>query len=162
MIANIDRFMHDKMAATAVEYALIAGGLFAAVMVVAIRLAIRQHIKVLDARHGLASKLAALGSEWRHWPFMDRQEFRAMVCAAGGTYPLSKFLPSRILEGGLVAAGTIFVLVITIIAHSADKSYSVGEFDTWELRPSFDPMHPAEVKAQAENQWGAPEHAWDE
>jgi Flp pilus assembly pilin Flp len=146
MVADIERFMHDKMAATAVEYALIAGGLFAAVMVVAIRLAIRQHIKVLDARHGLASKLAALGSEWRHWPFMDRQEFRAMVCAAGGTYPLSKFLPSRILEG----------------AHSADKSYSVGEFDTWELRPSFDPMHPAEVKAQAENQWGAPEHAWDE
>src|ERR1700730_5474980 len=121
MVADIERFMHDKMAATAVEYALIAGGLFAAVMVVAIRLAIRQHIKVLDARHGLASKLAALGSEWRHWPFMDRQEFRAMVCAAGGTYPLSKFLTSRILEGGLVAAGTIFVLVITIIAHTADK-----------------------------------------
>jgi Flp pilus assembly pilin Flp len=41
MVANIERFMHDKMAATAVEYALIAGGLFAAVMVVAIRLAIR-------------------------------------------------------------------------------------------------------------------------
>jgi Flp pilus assembly pilin Flp len=41
MIKNIERFMHDKMAATAVDYALIAGGLSAAIMVVAIRLALR-------------------------------------------------------------------------------------------------------------------------
>jgi Flp pilus assembly pilin Flp len=40
MIKNVERFMHDKMATVAVEYALIAG-LFAAIMVVAIRLAIR-------------------------------------------------------------------------------------------------------------------------
>ena len=37
MIKNVERFMHDKMATAA----LIAGGLFAAIMVVAIRLAIR-------------------------------------------------------------------------------------------------------------------------
>ena len=41
MIKDVERFVHDKMAAAAVEYALIAGGLFAAAMVVAIRLAIR-------------------------------------------------------------------------------------------------------------------------
>jgi Flp pilus assembly pilin Flp len=41
MIKNVERFMHDKMATVAVEYALMAGGLFAAIMVVAIRLAIR-------------------------------------------------------------------------------------------------------------------------
>ena len=79
-----------------------------------------------------------------------------------GAYPLSKFLASRILEGGLIAAGTIFVIIITIIAHSPDQSYSVGEFDTWQLRTSFDPMDPAEVKAQDENQSSAPEHAWEE
>jgi hypothetical protein len=41
MIKYIERFMYDKVAATAVEYALIAGGLSTAIMVVAIRLAIR-------------------------------------------------------------------------------------------------------------------------
>ena len=81
---------------------------------------------------------------------------------ARGAYRLSKFLASRILEGGLVAAGMIFVIIITIIAHSPDQSYSVGEFDTWQLRPSFDPTDPAEVKAQDENQSSAPEHAWEE
>ena len=61
---------------------------------------------------------------------------------------MSKFLASRLLEGGLIAAGTIFVIIITIIAHSPDQSYSVGGFDTWQLRPSFDPMDPAEVEAR--------------
>jgi Flp pilus assembly pilin Flp len=41
MVKNVQRLMHDRMAATAVEYALIAGGLSAAIVVVAIRLAIR-------------------------------------------------------------------------------------------------------------------------
>jgi hypothetical protein len=93
---------------------------------------------------------------------MDRQEFRPTVCATRGAYPLSKFLTSRILESGLIAAGVMFVVIMTIIAHSPDKSYSVGEFDTWGLRPSFDPMNPAEVKAQDEDQSSAPQHAWDE
>jgi hypothetical protein len=117
---------------------------------------------VLNARHGLAPERAALGPEWPHWPFMDRQEFRPTVSATRGAYPLSKFLTSRILESGLIAAGVMFVVIMTIIAHSPDKSYPVGEFDTWGLRPSFDPMHPAEVKAQDEDQSSAPEHAWDE
>lgn len=75
---------------------------------------------------------------------------------------MSKFLTSRILESGLIAAGVMFVVIMTIIAHSPDKSYPVEEFDTWGLRPSFDPMHLAEVKAQDEDQSSAPEHAWDE
>jgi hypothetical protein len=75
---------------------------------------------------------------------------------------LSKFLTSRLLESGLIAAGVMFVVIMTIIAHFPDKSYSVGEFDTWGLRPSFDPMSPAEVKAQDEDQSSAPEQAWDE
>jgi Flp pilus assembly pilin Flp len=41
MIKYIERFMYDKVAATAVEYALIAGALSTAIMVVALRLAIR-------------------------------------------------------------------------------------------------------------------------
>ena len=38
---TVERFMYDKVAATAVEYALIAGALSTAIMVVALRLAIR-------------------------------------------------------------------------------------------------------------------------
>jgi Flp pilus assembly pilin Flp len=41
MIKNIDRFVHDKMAAATVEYALIASGLMVAIAVVALRFAIR-------------------------------------------------------------------------------------------------------------------------
>jgi hypothetical protein len=41
MIKNIERFMHNRMATVAVDYAIIAGGLSAAIIVVAIRLAIK-------------------------------------------------------------------------------------------------------------------------
>jgi hypothetical protein len=41
MIKHIERFMSDNRAAAAVEYALIAGGLAAAIAVVALRLAIK-------------------------------------------------------------------------------------------------------------------------
>ena len=41
MIKHIERFMSDNRAAAAVEYALIAGSLAAAIAVVALRLAIK-------------------------------------------------------------------------------------------------------------------------
>jgi hypothetical protein len=75
---------------------------------------------------------------------------------------LIKFVPGWILEGGVIAAGIVFVVIITIMAHSSNTSYSVGEFDSWALRPSFYPMHAAEMKTQDEYQSSASEYSWEE
>jgi hypothetical protein len=85
-----------------------------------------------------------------------------MVYAQLRGHTLSKFAVSPILEIGVVAAGMIFVVIITIIAHSSTTSYSVADFDAWELRPAIDPMGAPEVKTLAEYPPSAPKHAWEE
>lgn len=75
---------------------------------------------------------------------------------------MSKLVVSRFPEIGLIAAGMTFVVLITMLAHSFDRQDSVREFQTWGLRPSFDPMNPAEQKTLAGYQPSAPEHAWEE
>jgi hypothetical protein len=75
---------------------------------------------------------------------------------------MSKLILPPIIERGLIAAGMISVVIITMAAHLSNKPQAIVELDNWRLRSSFDPLSLQEGQSADEYQDGAAHGHWEE